>query len=561
MARLNRLLSPLFWLVLTLTATLTVMGNSRTLFRLAHLPETAGRLLPLLLFVLALSTLVLYLWKTVAHAPGAPTPAPTPTPAPGKRAVWWITLPFTLCLATQTLSQLTVPLDWDEHEHATLLASPDYARALNPFLGSENHALASAAAGLSMKILGVGKTAARIPALLFALFFLIALNLFSFRFLNRWEAFALWALLAANQMVVYTLHQMRGYTPLFLFSFLCLWLVLEVLYHNRPTGRGFGFLYFSCAALALLSHTFGGLFLGILFLTTLINLYVRRDSLSAATLRRGNSLAWLTAGLLVAYGVLSVFILAHLQETGFALNGNGERPVWLQQLMLFRPFTLFGLVRLWEIKLFALLTALTLAVSLRMRATQPVWFAATFLAVLLALLLALFRLIGFTVLEGRMLQPFLIVFLWVVVAAVAQVQGKWLRPLVVTTLILFLGAPWFCHRDQSDGVPEFFAGIESFAREVRIRTADRADRCYSFSGDASTVGYLKHFYLAGEKTGTDCAQPFHLFIEKGIFQRPGRIDPALYARGEVVYHDGRGRFLFHLRPALSPSRLSWEVPR
>lgn len=550
-ARLNRLLSPLFFVTSIVFAVFFIFGPSHSLLSRLPLPQaSATKLLNyfgLLSFLLFLTTVVLYLWKEiVSHRQSVANPAPHSEVQPRPtRWVLFIQILLSLVLFSQTLSQVNVPLDWDEHEHGFLLGSPNYTRALNPFYGSENHVVASLAGYLSMQAFGFGKLQARIPALLFALGFLIVLNFFAARHLTPLLSLGLFAVLATNQMVVYTLHQMRGYTPLFLFTTWALYLVFETVFSRRsinPVG------FATVGVLALFSHTFGGLFLGVLFLTLLIYLYVNRRDIEPSVLTQANRILWIIAGLLIFYAALSVFIILHLEDTGFAMGAAKETPAWLKNLMLYRPFTIFGLVRSWELKLAVLIGVVVLAVGAFHKRSQREWFAWAYVAILFSFFGMVSQLISFTVLEGRMLQPFLLLMLVTLFAAVARVKAQRLRVAIAFGAVICLSLPWFTHNDTADPLPGFFADTESFAHQVKTTTASEKEACFSFSGDEASTSYLRYFYFHADKKWTEgmsCSH-FHLFVERGIFDRWSKIDARIAARGNVVFHDGKGRILFRM---------------
>jgi len=562
----ERVLRSLFVVTSGFTALFFVIGPSRSLSRLFGFPPTQLEKLHsyfgLIVFLLALSTLVLYLWSHIARAASESTVVDSPIDSSPALPPRWLRVSLALLsilILTRVISDLDVPLDWDEHEHVTLLASPDYHRALNPLLGSENHALASLSTFGSMKLFGVNKIAARLPALLFAALFLLLLNIFATRYLAPATSVGLFASFAANEMVIYTFHQMRGYAPLFLFTTLALYFALETLL-GAPRKRNLP-AFAASALLAIASHTFGGLFLGILFLSLIFFLYAHRNELSARVLHEGHRLLMTSAGLLAGFAILAVFIVAHLEATGFAMAKTAP-PVWLTTLMFYRPFTLFNLVRTWEIKVFFCLLAGAAAIPIVLPQTRdsdrPVWIFRAFLFTLILFFASAFHLIKFTVVEGRMLQPFLVILICVMLDSYRRIQRLPLRWISITALMLFFILPWSLHRDDSDGVPQFFADIERFVRTVKAQTAG-TDRCFSFSGDPSTVGYLRHFYFHSEKQSTDtltCRAPFHLFVEKGLFDRVSRIDAKIFLTGRVHYHDGKGRFLFEMpRPSTTLSAI------
>lgn len=549
---MKKLIALLFSLSLGVTLFLFVAGPSRKL--MSYLPsEKAAKFFPLLVFLGAVATFLLYCWKKILEAKDSRGHEDLLRPSlPSRKPSWFLALQLILSgiLFGQTLSQINVPLDWDEHEHVTLIAGAAVGRALNPFYGSENHVVASLAAYVSMKVFGVNKFAARLPALIFGLFFLLALNVLVYRHLEMRVGGALLTVLAANQMIVYTLHQMRGYAPLLgatlAILVVCLSLVFERKRADKKTLAALGAL----SLLALFSHTFGGLFLGLLFTSLLVYGYLKRQILPRHTLDNIHRIGLLLCGILLFYAVLSVFIILHLQETGFAARSE-EIPGWLRTLMIYRPFTLFGLVRSWELKLFGVFAALALVgnLSTRNASPSPLGLVNAFVLATAIFILAMGILLRFTVLEGRMLQVFAVLFLWWALVGVAQLFSREsMKSTVLTGLAILLVLPWALHRDKDDGVPQFFAEVERFAEGVKAVSVDEPRACYSFSGDPSTVGYMEHFYFHNERkteSETDCPVRLHLFFERGLFDRRFGMSEN-HKDSTLLFTDGNGRFLFRL---------------
>jgi len=507
---------------------------------------------PILVFLLTLAGVLLYLWSEVLTSqsplPGELRFAP-PTRKRARRMILIFQILLSVILFSRTLAQINVPLDWDEHEHVSELAGGDAWLSINPFRGSENHSVAAASSYLSMKILGPTKFAARLPALLFAMAFLCVLNVLCFYYVSPTTSLFCFLALAGNITIIYMMHSMRGYIPMLLFTTVALCFVLDFI-----NGKEFGvwhLLGFALATgLAIFCHPFGGLFTALLCMSLIVWLYVRRKALSAPFKKTGNILLVIQGLWLCAFALVSIFVLAHLRDTGFALP-KGDIPKWVSDMAPYRLFTLFGLVRMWEIKLFVVLLLCLIGIRLARPSKAPFSFLTLLLLSTVLVIGAVSRLLHLPLLEGRMLTPFLVIFLLWIGDTIDRIAWRPARGALFVATLSLLTLPFHLHHDADDGVPEFLAGHEQFAAQVTKLISTFQDRCLSFSGDPSGVKYASQFYFLRERKvspSDNCAHHFHLFYGEGLFQTSFEWTPPQNARSVTrLFEDSNGRVLFEIQ--------------
>ncbi len=549
-SRMTLLLNSLSALTLAIAGTLFLSGSSRILLRkLGTVAPTFTTFLPLMVFVLTTAGVLCYLWGKVFAAEENSTIAPSPIPlriSPATKGIVILQILLSLAVITRSLLQIQVPLDWDEHEHVSQLAGGDAWASMNPFRGSEVHSIAAMASFVSMKIFGPSKVAARIPAILFSVGFLIVLNLLFLRYASPVASIFCLATLAGNLMVIYMMHSMRGYAPMLCFSTLSLLFVLDFIAGRKIRLPAFALV----TGIAIFCHSFAGLFTALLFTALLFWLYQNRKKLPAESLRLGNKMLAVQFFWLLVFASVSVFVLLHLRDTGFALP-QGEVPAWVFEMAPYRLFSLFGLVRMWEIKLFLFLMLFLLGIRLLQPRTKATSFPVLLLVITTFSMLCLSQLLHIPLLEGRMLTPFLVIFLWWAGETIDQVSSKPLKRVLFVVALSLLVLPFHLHHDADDGVPEHFADHEKFAAKVYSIVSGFPDRCFSFSGDPAGVKYAANFYFLKERQITlqdDCAHHFHLFYGEGLFRAKYEWTPPKNAAFvQRLYDDDKGRVLFSLQ--------------
>jgi hypothetical protein len=540
-------------------------GSSR--FFLSHLGKAADRFTSfydfLVVTALAGAILAFVLYRTARAWEQSTRESPSiPTRRPIPRALIIFQILCSLVVIARSTSNIGVPLDWDEHEHLSVLSGPQAWESINPLRGSENHALASLSAFVSMKIFGVNKYAARLPAVLYALAFLTLLNMVALRYLSTTGSAIYFLSLTGNGFLLYMMHSMRGYIPMMFFTLYVFSKALAFANDKIPGQRRDLSLFTLAAGAALFSHTFGGLFLVLLFVSLLLWTYQHRTVLSRQSHEYAFSLMTILLGWLALYGVISLYILLHLQDTGFAMPKDGV-PAWLSHLATFRLFTIFGFVRIWEIRLFGFALGLLIANRLY-RPGKEISFPSLFALVVVVTIAGLLKLLDVPLLEGRMLTPFLVLFFFWIAESLDRVPQTRLRNAGAAALILLFTLPFAAHHDDDDGVPGQFADHEKFSEAVHARldrsATPKTDRCFSYSGDPAGVKYARGFYFVDEnhaESDETCKVHFHLFFGRGLFEARYTFTPPPHVRIESLYDDGKGRVWFRIydRP-VNPSRIA-----
>lgn len=550
--------SILFPLLMGATLALFVIGPARFWTTIGIPSETLSKYFASLILGLIVLTTLVGLWKRMLSYPNSDRKIVWERPLYHR---WQRLLTTFLCglLIVQAAVQITSPLDWDEHEHVSVLASDDPFFSMNPFRGSENHSLASVSAFVSMKLFGVNKFSARIPALGFGIGFLLAYCLLAFNFIHPAPSIVTLVALNLNPMVIYSMHQMRGYAPLFCFTIWILYLMLKPFSSAEPSMKRRHYLGFVlCSVGALFSHTFGGLFLFLLFVSTLVFANLNKNHLNLQQKRIINSKLVILSSILFFYSILCVFILLHLQETGFA-GSLAPRPGWLVNLMLYRPFTIFGFVRIWEIKLFSLLSFGLILFAIRDLVSKRHGIQSFLLIQFLTTVIffvAMFFTIRFTVLEGRMLQPFLVPFLWLVFLTINQYKQPATQIFFSLAFLALFSASHHLHPTIPDEVVSFFHDTEAFAQQVKSTISEKEDHCLTVSGDSASAKYYTFFYFHSTRKMDQCKNAFRIHLEKGLFDRFSPVPNDLQSQFSLLVNDTKGRLLFMREPQIQ--QLSWS---
>lgn len=466
----------------------------------------------------------------------------------------WFQIICSILMLGLALCQIQVPLDWDEHEHISNLAGGTAWKVINPLRGSENHSLASLSTYVSLRLFGVSKIGARIPAILFSIAFLVLLNLFALQYFSKAGSVVCFLSLAGNPFVIYFMHSMRGYMPMMFFTLVLLYISLKLSNSSTIPLRRHLILFFIASGCALFSHFFGGLFLAFLLVSIIIWAYQRRGQLSKEQFRTVFSLLSILFVWLIIMGLMSYFILVHMEETGFAMTKDSIPP-WLIKLATFRLFTFFGFVRIWEIRLFLLFIGLLVAWRLLYPVKKSLSLPTLLLLVGSVVVTALIKILKIPLLEGRMLLPFMVVFFFWLSETLERIPNlKW-QAIASSFLLLLFILPYTIHHDNNDEVSAHFSEHDRFAKVVKQTLNSMKippqDRCFSFSGAPDGAPYARDFYFINEKKSElsqDCRFHYHIHYGMGLFRKEYPLSLSIPVK--PLYNDGKGRVWFQIPESL-----------
>lgn len=459
----------------------------------------------------------------------------------------YIQIALSVLIFIRTASQINATLDWDENETISSISSGDTFFVVNPLRGSTNHPLASLASSVSMKIFGVSKWTARLPALGFTLLFLILLNLFCIRFATPFVTIAVFVHLLCNEMAIWYMHSMRGYIPMMLFTFGAFFVVYSFTQGYAVSKRQHIF-FFLMLLLAPLSHTIGYLFCVILTATLCFWLFFQGDHLTESQLKDGRKLLLAPMLALALLATFAIFQMAALNSERWIISSEPV-PDWQYERNFARISMVFGVAKFWIVKLLSLPVLILFLRQLKERRASIRNFDALFLCLSFFFFAMSVWLLKAIILEGRMLMPFLVIFVLWLSNSVETLSPTLLRNGVSLFLLACLTIPQIANSYSllHDDL-EFFGDQERFAESIKARLAKDTELCVSLAGDPSAILYAKNIYLKGLRfveTNERCAVHYLAYYSLGRFEKKYELKAPIESLNPI-FDDQKGRYFYEM---------------
>jgi hypothetical protein len=509
---------------LALSAFLFLFGESRlfesTVRKLAGIEF--ARYYNFSILVSALSSLLIFLLARILNfrpEDCGPTKPDEETP---KRVVarWliWLQIFLSILILARSVNGLDSPLEFDESSLVSQIAGRDLFYIMNPFnpkqiWGNINQRIATATSRFSLNTFGISEINLRLPAVGFTALILILLFCFCRTMISPFTSLLLYSHLLANQNVTWYSHSAKGYISAMFFTCALMFLVIRQS-GTKPLSRKVARVWFVLLfSGAILSHTFAGLFSGLLFISLLVWLNVRHREMSWIQVEDLKSLVLWS---LVFAPVIGYVFIQHLKlMSGLNNLFSSEELVVLPGLLEF-----FGMSRDWWLRaLFLCILALAVFRKKDAREKSILSFPTVFILITCVFFAAVLWSLKVSFLAARYLLPFLIPIVVVLGEEVSALSNRRARSVLSLALIaLFAIAPalnsaelyqWRISRDLP---------FRDFMREVRERTGPQAVNCYTVSGDPVESAWAESLYLPSENKLNDvCSSRYHLYFQRSPY--------------------------------------------
>jgi hypothetical protein len=495
-----------------------------------RLLSPSGKPLPVQLVVLGAAAIAIASWVYALcfSAEGYPSLQSSATSlsfAPPRRDRRLLALLVTILvfIGVRSFTELTTTtMDWDEYAHSAHLAIGDYSVSMDPFHFGQ-HTLSSIFSTFSMLVAGASPGAARAPAVLFTLVFLVAVFLLCSRHLSTFASVILVAHLAVNPWVRWYLHSQRGYAALLAITTLGIFFIFE--WHRgylefAKASRILLILFFT----ALFVHLFAALHFFCLFFAIAVCMAIHRNSWSPEKVAEGKKLLMIPLYVGPIFAVLAVGSILSLSSYGHVLKAN-EFSIETNLVAILETL---GLYREYWLRTFTVLALALWLYACRKRIElgfQVLIAPITFL--FFVLVIYALKADPYTRLYLGMIIPFVLMTTGLLEDAFALTRQKLVW---AVALILFVAAPLQSHVPQEISFGNRLTAFTKFMKTHRDRYA-QPGTCTTASGDSWLVKFSV-LYIPPQ-TAMPCEREVNLhFVLEGSLE--GTPVPPKYADWRLV---------------------------
>jgi len=441
--------------------------------------------------------------------------------------------------------QISSPLDWDELDTASRIASPGVCRVephhpyrnldlLNPFTNTRNHGIANLGVKAIFRALPVSEVTARTFSFLLTLSLVIILGIFLPNRVGLSCSLALATHLIVNGLFQWYSHSLRGYISMIFFTVA---LLLILLAKELPRFRAFSLVILTTtAALAALSHSFGALFVLFVFTSYLFWLsyhagFFSREALIFHTQRLICLLATVPLALALLgsqYWFLKRIGYVHTTEI------TASWSTVFETLGLYHPLVGWVVVCLVGVAFLARLTG-----------PRRHDFLSFFIPISFFILGVLITSLKSTLFESRFLLAFLVPLFIYLYQGLESVSLRPAKALSLGILLLaLLVAPL---RDWAQITQNREAGTKAFSefmRASRFWTQHSAPQCLSFSGEEDQVQFARGLYAYQPPASqhSHCPVRYHFHFGK-YWGGTLPLENAIAYRFRPLFSDTDGRVL------------------
>ncbi len=436
---------------------------------------------------------------------------PSEVTHPSSKVWTWACFALCLVILAQSVVKINSPLDWDELDTATRLATPSVCPMddhdpyrnrdlISPTKNTRNHTIANIAILTAYRIFGISEKVARYPSLLFTALLLAALIGLSKGFYPRVAVAFVLLHLAFNGMFRWYSHSLRGYASMELFTFLAL---LEVLRTNHK--RSSPWLYAGFVLVASVTHTFGALFCLLLFCSHFIWVAWQAPNLGTPELQF--HLSRIKTSFLAApvIGFVLVKQFLFLNQIGYL---NATAPVekaeaWLAALGITAPANLWVLL--------AILCVLATKIIVK----RKIDLLGMHLLVSAIFLTALVTLLKATLFEARFLLAFLIPTLLWIGTTIAETPGPLVRRTLWTiATVTFLALPFLGNSQTYQRRTQLMGGFGNFMSKVREIVPRTEANCIDFAGEPDQVMFSRGLFYPKAHSEAICTSQYQASFTK-----------------------------------------------
>lgn len=482
-------------------------------------------------------------FSAIESAPAGDPVAEPVSPRPWPQWAVWLQVALSLAIACQAAWQIDLPFDLDEYQRLIGGLTESFWHEVTPFRHTEVHSVSHFFALLSVKLFGPSRIAFRLPSLLFTALFLVALAHLSRRFLSPLAGLLVLAHLAANQMVIWYMHSMRGYISA-MFVTTLLWIVLlEAVEHQplltREAKRDRLLLFAALFFTSVLTHPFTGIFALVLFMSLIQWAAWNSDRLGKSRLIYLSQLLSLALAILPFFAIVFVCVLRSLEPIQNVHKGGFE------QFLTHVALTVPALGSRWAFLGFGLLMAAVTASRVWAKTAGRAGLLTIFVTNTVCFFGAVLWLLKVSHLEPRWFLPFLIPFVLWAADSLARSPAP-ARPVFLALALFFLAyIPWTTRGAILDTLGiTLHVRFESFLDEVKARTSPVAENCYAFP--AMNMGRWANWFHFNDQPRSiaeraQCRRHFLLSLEKGSVEAP--------PGAEILYSDGHGNIAYSIPPS------------
>jgi hypothetical protein len=429
------------------------------------------------------------------------------------------------------------PLDTDETYISSEFSQPHPWSVIDPRLSTRNHGLSTLAGFFSSRVFGLNEMTIRYPSLFFTALFLLLLNLYCFRYASAFTTLLIFGHLCVNQLALWYLHSMRGYVAMMALTLGILYLSTRILESKTQVSWLRLSLLTAVAALAAVTHTFGGFFVVCFALALILWLSFPRDDREVDATK--------ATRVFIALGLAIPFVVALVLCQAKAIKALGLFNTGKVPDLSFETIRVLGIPHA-EWARFAWLLVVVLALypfSRRKRFVPSL--ASCLLLASATIIFGLVWSLQVVILEGRMLLALLIPFLLWVGTAIQNVEERPLRyALMGYGVLVLVFAPLPGRPELYNVTPEILSDYKNFIRKVREVTEPNGPACFTTSGAPWAVKWTEGLYLADRMASkaTECRSHYHLYFASDdptqkLTRPPGD-------SFQLLFIDGEGRTLY-----------------
>ncbi|MBI4405277.1 MAG: hypothetical protein HY537_14030 [Deltaproteobacteria bacterium] len=476
--------------------------RTATAFLTAHKLTFAARY-NAFLFLTLIAALGCYLLYRIFERYSKGWAAPSSHPAlvqPKPRWLAFVQIALSAAILVQAIVGLNSPLDYDENAVGLHISDSSVFEVINPLghlktLVSRNHSIANLASVISVAILGENEITLRLPAILFAFFFLLGVNWLCWKHLSPFATVLVMGHLSVNQLLIWYMHSLRGYIALTLFTLIPFIVVLQASRNQeqdnprKPIGL---FAVFFC--LSIFTHTLAGVFCAMLFFSYVIWLNFNGAMGSAQVRDYRHKLLIASLFCMPFIGFFMTQDFFHMGNWG--AYGSPNSTVGFPNKLL----TFYGLSRIWEGK--ALLLILSGLLIMRARDDWKQDLPTILISASLIFLATMGILIQFDeyYFFARFFFPFLVPSLiWLAESAERvplQKHGPRLRTFLKGALLfLLIVSPLYSGHAIYANVSLQLEDLYLFVKKVKTEVGHSADVCMTSTGEYFQPLWMQHIYF------------------------------------------------------------------
>lgn len=538
-----------FFLIAAMVPVLVVPANYFHLLRspsLVKLADYSG----LLFFVCAFGALTCFFISRLNFLVPSSSGHTVDSVAKDKNQWSWVVVGLcSLFVLFFSVRNLDSAMDWDELDTLSRMVSlkkamvdendPYHNANMFDFLNNTRvHLLANLASRVSLSFVGVSPFAARLPAVFFTVLLLLSVAFLAGPGENPFVRALVFLHVAANHLVLWYSHSMRGYMSMMATSTLCFAYLVRAVYSSKPALNPI--LTFVLFLLPLLTHTFGAFFSGLLFVSYLAWFYFNANSLRPALFK-------VHQRALISAGCAMPFIAFYLVKQALFLNrvGDFHSNVVLDFSSLLLPLS--GFARFPEGYVLFGFVVLVFIFQIRQlwkhQSLESLFFVLSF-----TFFVFLIPLTKSPFFEPRFLLGFLIPAIYSVGKLATIFKTQTVRYFAQTfAVITFVIFPIYEGNDVPTPVISGMKEFHEFMTSVRQILPPNA--CVTTSGEADQSRFAEtlYFYKPARKLTTECPVIYQLhFAHNWDGNIPLKI--ADNQRAKELLSDGKDRFLYLLTP-------------